>query len=341
MISAITSERIRLLFNVKRTQVEMMRDRGFEIPQTEQWYLDERATMDNWLTKHPQVVTHNIRNNLTQSYFKLAITQVQAYTIDEYGNKTYLRDSNNSPIMQPEYRYDRVLVFYVSKTKGTSSKKQTVKVDAVSAIVIQVAAINSGLENQRLQEEATVPPQMQRNPVYFAPITKVVVITNGTFTPEAFKLLNPTYVEQPEGMEVTRPAKEGRKKKDDEAPPTTPKAPRKERIHLQVPHQLFSEKELRFSPIQGVNTPTHIRLTPEAARKQLATMKVRPTQLPFIDVLDPIAYYYDWSEGDLIICQRINETFYPPIMNIPYPRIVASIGDGIKMVKIMDDDDSF
>jgi DNA-directed RNA polymerase I, II, and III subunit RPABC1 len=72
--------------------------------------------------------------------------------------------------------------------------------------------------------------------------------------------------------------------------------------------QMFEDKELLVNITEHVLVPLHMPLTKDEIRELLHKYKLKLTQLPRIQLDDPIARYYGLSKGDVVKIIRQSET---------------------------------
>lgn len=77
-------------------------------------------------------------------------------------------------------------------------------------------------------------------------------------------------------------------------------------INLKIKNQIFQDSELCYNPTYHVLVPTHIKLTEQEKQEKIKELMVDTNKIPLMLPTDPIARYYGWTTGDMILITRID-----------------------------------
>ena len=77
-------------------------------------------------------------------------------------------------------------------------------------------------------------------------------------------------------------------------------------INLKIKNQIFQDSELSYNPTHHILVPLHIKLTEEEKQQKMKELMVDANKIPLMLSTDPIARYYGWTTGDMIMIIRID-----------------------------------
>lgn len=117
------------LYNIKRTQIEMLRDRGYVIPKSEQKILN--MTEKQFDKYHKKLTEGTITNEWTPYLDEMILPDNVKYTERTVLGNTYVNENNNK----------KCIVIYIDQEGGL----QVVK-SITDAILVMIEGINTGIK---------------------------------------------------------------------------------------------------------------------------------------------------------------------------------------------------
>lgn len=88
-----------------------------------------------------------------------------------------------------------------------------------------------------------------------------------------------------------------------DAPPSSPGSNSLKALTT-VKWQIFYDEEMVYSPVEHVDTPRHVLLSPQETVEKLREMKTDIGRLLIIKESDPVVKYYGWPVGGLVCIYR-------------------------------------
>lgn len=212
------------LLDIKRTQLQMVLDRGYTISPQEQPILDV------------------FENETGQTDYKVSAQQFYNYLLqrsrENVGKSEYDLLTNTYPKYKEGKFIGAILVYYVKK----ENKKRKISVDSIRDFI---AAITKGLLDQGV----------------YIKFIEGILICDAPLSSDASKMLKDL---------------------------------------IDPRWQSFFESELTYNVTLREEVPIHQLLTPEQKEMKLRQLGVDSTQLPYIELSDPVVKYYGWPVGGLV-----------------------------------------
>lgn len=293
------------LFTVKKTQIEMVRDRGYLIERDERKFLDEKV-IDRIDEETGERYEEIVPEKMTEEMFINHLNSITSSrsSIRFLLTRFYQKDPNEVvKIDEQIFRIDEEL-FPIDEEIFSLEQQMLLRNEEIVLKNEEISRSNKGeLERERkelerlrrdknkLQKEKK---ELERDKkgllVYYEGKASNQITT-------VSKSLVETFVQTALGMKVGYAI----------LIVDSPLSSDANKILLAlttIRWQVFQDYELKYNVTKHIYVPLHELLSREETRQKLIQMKSNKSQLLIINIIDPIVRYYGWKAGDIIKIHR-------------------------------------